>query len=110
MEPPEDLVTTLRRRMRRAIEEAERAVERSESLTAARRLVRERALLKRCAWCGRVSFGSGWHGADQLPGFVPERVHERATHGICPGCFAEMERDGRSHRRSRDAPGSGGRG
>lgn len=99
MEPPEELAAALRRRMRQAIAEAERAVERSESLGAARRLVRERALLKRCAWCGRVSFGHGWQPLEELPGFVPARVRERATHGICPTCFGELERDGRSHPR-----------
>ncbi|HET7568084.1 MAG TPA: hypothetical protein VFJ91_08850 [Gaiellaceae bacterium] len=99
MQPPEDLATALRRRVRQAIAEAEHAVERSEALAAARRLVRERALLKRCAWCGRVSFGGGWQGDGDLPGFVPERVREEATHGICPRCFGELERDGKTHPR-----------
>jgi hypothetical protein len=90
--PEEDLPDVLLHRMRLAVGEAERAVERSATLRAARRLLRERMLLKRCAWCGRFSLGKGWQPLEQLPHFVPGLVREQATHGICPDCMHRLER------------------
>jgi hypothetical protein len=89
-------VAALRRRARDAVAEAERAVSRSQTLTAARRLLHERALLKRCAWCGRISLGRGWTASDDLPHFVPESVRANASHGICPTCLERLARDGDS--------------
>jgi hypothetical protein len=40
----------------------------------------------RCAWCGRV-YENGIWVAEELES--APRVH---THGICPDCFAELER------------------
>ena len=91
-EPEDELVRTLRHRVRKAVADSGHAVEWSQRLAAARRLLRERRLLRHCAWCGCVSFGSGWTSLDQLPGFVPESVRDRATHGVCPGCLEQLQR------------------
>ena len=87
----------MRRRVREAVAEATRAVARSESLLAARALVRERGrLAKRCAWCGRLDLGRRWTPPDEVPQFLPAAVRERITHGICPDCLARLEREGQT--------------
>lgn len=92
-----ELVRSLMRRVNRARAEAERAVARSETLTAAMRVIREPgAMLNRCAWCGRVSVGRGWVPADAMPAFVARLLDDRTTHGICERCLRRLERDGAS--------------
>jgi len=98
MKPSEqEIVPALLRRVRRALAEAERAVERSRTLTRARSLVEPDAHVSRCAWCGRAALGTRWLTPDELPAFVSRRALDGASHGICPDCVDELERDGRSH-------------
>jgi hypothetical protein len=45
-----------------------------------------------CAWCGRVRFAGRWLGQPrELEVVAHARRH--ATSGICPTCFAELERE-----------------
>lgn len=56
------------------------------------RLLRESQLrVSSCAWCGRLAVGGAWD-VDGLGAVLPA-LAERGmlTHGICPGCFAEVE-------------------
>jgi hypothetical protein len=88
----------MRRRVRAALAEAHRTVARSESLVAARVLVRERRhLAKRCAWCGRMELGAHWTPPEELPAFLRREVRDRISHGICPDCLARLERQGHTH-------------
>ena len=45
-------------------------------------------LVTQCAWCGKLRVGGFWASPDEAPPFLPRR----RTHGICPECFAEVER------------------
>jgi hypothetical protein len=52
-----------------------------------------RTLLRRCAWCGRFQIGDEWlhleaigHGQQQ----ITASLRAKATHGICPDCFAQQ--------------------
>jgi hypothetical protein len=45
-----------------------------------------------CAWCGKVRVGGHWNAPDELPGFLGGLLDGRRTHGICPDCFTEVER------------------
>lgn len=98
VEPPQqDVVRALFSRVRRAVGEAEQAVARSHTLASMRHVLGERRLLRRCAWCGRFTLGEGWVAEAELPGFVPKRAVEMATHTICPECEAQLVREGKSH-------------
>jgi hypothetical protein len=57
----------------------------------------EGSLVPECAWCGKVRVGGNWTEREELPGFLGESLDDRRTHGICPDCFADVER------RARDA-------
>jgi hypothetical protein len=84
--------------------EANRAIARSESLRAARALVRDRRhLAKRCAWCGRLDLADRWTPPEDIPAFLAGEVRDRVSHGICPDCLARLEREGRTHSLERPA-------
>jgi hypothetical protein len=94
----------MRRRVRAALAEAHRAIARSEALTAARALVRDRhRLAKRCAWCGRLELGDHWTAPEELPAFLSSEVRDRISHGICPDCLARLEREGQTRSLRRPA-------
>jgi hypothetical protein len=44
-----------------------------------------------CAWCGRVRFAGRWLGKPRELEVVAQ-ARRHATSGICPSCFAEVER------------------
>ncbi len=94
-----DLRERLRDRVRSALEAAEAAVARSRVLTAGRRLSREpEALLRRCAWCGRVTLGGEWVDADEATQLVAGRSGPvEASHTICPDCTERLVQEGKTH-------------
>jgi hypothetical protein len=49
----------------------------------------------RCAWCGRTPVDGVW----VAEAHAAHAVHE-ATHGICPECFAEQERQRKAAQRA----------
>jgi hypothetical protein len=48
-----------------------------------------RARVRICAWCESVGFEGTWYPKASPLTFV-WRVDPRASHTICPACFAEM--------------------
>ena len=50
-------------------------------------------LVPQCAWCGKVRVGGHWTLPEELPDFLADHLENRHTHGICPDCFAAVERD-----------------
>jgi hypothetical protein len=49
----------------------------------------------RCAWCGRLKVGEEWLHLEAIGSGqqqISSSLVARASHGICPGCFAEQER------------------
>ena len=90
-------MSALAARARRAAAEAERIVARSQVIMAARRATHDpSAMVKRCAWCGRVMIGREWVAAEHMPKFVARALEDHTTHGICDGCLHRLERDGTS--------------
>lgn len=88
-------MSSLMERARRAYRDADTAIARSEVVVSARRLVRDpAAMVKRCAWCGRLLLGRGWVPTEEVPQFVGSALDERTTHGICERCVRRLERDG----------------
>jgi hypothetical protein len=55
-------------------------------------------LIPHCAWCGKVRLGGSWVRCEELPSFLADLLHDRRTHGICPDCLDEVQRQ------SDDAP------
>ena len=49
-------------------------------------------LVPQCAWCGKVRVGGFWAAPEEAPAFLATFLPHRRTHGICPDCFAEVER------------------
>jgi hypothetical protein len=52
-----------------------------------------RTLLRRCAWCDRFQVGDAWLHLEAIGGGqqqITASLRERATHGICPDCFARQ--------------------
>jgi hypothetical protein len=77
------------------------AQKRSELLRAFVKHFREHRdeLPLRCAWCGRIRIGDRWvTPEDFLHGNVPERLRERATHGICDDCLKRENAAARARR------------
>ncbi len=111
MEPDDELERDLRRRARdaagkavvrrarHAIAVAEQAIARARVLQDGRRLARDPAtLMRRCAWCGRVTLGGEWVDADEARRVVAGRNGDpEISHTICPDCTDELVREGRSH-------------
>jgi hypothetical protein len=93
-QPQVDLST----RVAQALAEARRQVDRSHVLLAAARLVEEPSVcVTCCAWCKRMALADRWLTEEETPRFLPPQLERRLTHGICPACFDELRRSGRSH-------------
>jgi hypothetical protein len=90
--PLDDLL----RRAHGAAKDAEQERERSERLleevaAGSRRPVR-------CAWCGRIELGGVWRAEREVsPDHLARRDPNRASHGICPKCLADLRASGLSH-------------
>jgi hypothetical protein len=84
------LIEELLERARAAHADAQRQNEVARLLVRFVRQFREdrSALAVRCAWCGRIKVGDDFIAPEQfLDGDLPERLKQRATHGICPDCL-----------------------
>ena len=80
---------TQRSRGRSAVGAASSSARRARLLQAFIHRSRDGALLLHCAWCGRIELDGIWALPDAfLARGLPERLRERATHGICPDCLA----------------------
>jgi len=94
-----DLLAALVTRLQDAMSDARAAVDRSELVTAAARLMRDpAAMAKRCAWCGRLELAGGWRAPQRAPRFLVSTLESRATHTICPDCVRRLEESGQSRR------------
>lgn len=85
-------MSALRRfEFRRAAAAAELAARNAE-LAAALAEVRElRGMLPICAWCKSVRDVNGmW---DRLEAYLTRHAHVTLTHGVCPPCLANLERE-----------------
>ena len=49
-------------------------------------------LVPQCAWCGKVRVGRFWATPEAAPAFLVSVLRDRRTHGICPDCLADVER------------------
>ncbi|HZD87426.1 MAG TPA: hypothetical protein VE088_05425 [Gaiellaceae bacterium] len=98
MEPPEGtFVEALIRRVRLAVADAQRQVGQARRLVELCRIADGEIIVRRCAWCGRLSVGGEWTAPESLQGFVPPQAVDNATHSICPDCTDRLEHEGRSH-------------
>lgn len=90
----EDLARRLRdasKRSERLHLEAERLVDLSARIRSARR---GEVSIVRCAWCERFKLGEEWlplEAIGQGQQHVEAVLLGQATHGICPGCFRELQ-------------------
>jgi hypothetical protein len=50
-------------------------------------------LVPQCAWCGKMRVGGFWATPEEAPAFLMSILPRRRTHGICPECFANVERE-----------------
>ena len=50
-------------------------------------------LVPQCPWCGKVRVGGFWATPEEAPAFLVSLLPRRRTHGICPECFANVERE-----------------
>ena len=81
-------------RVRELISRSSRITRRSAILVGASQHRRaDESLVPQCAWCGKVRVGGHWTLPEELPDFLAELLEDRRTHGICPDCFAAVERD-----------------
>ena len=103
---PEELLARLSAAAHAAASSAERA---NEASGESERLRRRSALLRRfvhrvledrerlpvrCAWCGRIDVAGEFVAPEEfLDADLPERLRQRATHGICPACHERVQRD-----------------
>jgi hypothetical protein len=91
----EDLV----RRTLAARERAETARKESLRVRKLAQLLREanagETLLLHCAWCGRLQVGEEWlelaADGEGSPKIVASLIR-KSSHGICPGCFARVQK------------------
>ena len=89
-----DVYRALLKRAQAAAEAAERHHQHASELHAFVRALRRRgpAELVLCAWCGRVAAEGHWIDPAPLLGAdLRRRLFERASHGICPDCFEQVE-------------------
>ncbi len=92
MEPPEELESALRHRVRAV---ARAALGRARVLAGGRRpAAEEAALLRRCAWCGRVEHGGEWVEPSEAERAARE---PDVSDTICPACTQRLVREGKSH-------------
>jgi hypothetical protein len=60
-----------------------------------------KTMLLHCAWCGRLEVGGEWLRLDAIgtgQTRIAEQLVHQSTHGICPDCFARVNRDAEAHR------------
>lgn len=74
-------------RAERARPVAHEEARRREILGEAMKLLRERRMIRRCAWCGRYSLGTIWLDESEIPAVVQPVEGVNVTHGICELCF-----------------------
>jgi len=80
--------------VRNALDRSTRITRRSSIVTSASWHRRHNeTFLTRCAWCQRLRLGEEWIRAEEVPPFLLADLDDRSTHGICPACFSEAERD-----------------
>jgi hypothetical protein len=81
-------------RVRELIARSSRIARQSAILVGASQHRRaDEGLMPQCAWCGKVRVGGQWTLPEELPDFLADHLDDRRTHGICPDCFAAVERD-----------------
>lgn len=90
-------LTALYSRIADAHRVARREQKRSRRLQSAIAIMQGDDAVTRCAWCGRARLGEEWISQRELADYVPLRVLEGATHGICWRCFDELQSSGASH-------------
>lgn len=88
--------------VRRALEAQARSGEirlDAERIRSLAQILREAAhgavSIIRCAWCGRLKVGEEWLHLETIGSGqqqISSSLIARASHGICPECFAEQER------------------
>jgi|SRR5581483_1482087 len=101
----DDVWAVLYGRLRPTIAHSEMLVARSRMLATAHALVADRrAMLRRCAWCGRIHVAGRWVAVEELPVVARSILDSRATHGICTSCLRRLEAEGRSRRDAPAAP------
>jgi hypothetical protein len=91
MEPPEELESALRHRVRAA---ARAAVRRARVLGGRPPAPEPLVMLRRCAWCSRVEHGGAWVEPSEA-----ERAARKpeVSDTICPDCSQRLVREGKSH-------------
>jgi hypothetical protein len=104
------LVEELAERMRAAARDALAARQRGGSAAGEAAALQRRARLlrefvgrtrrdpsflpRRCAWCHRIEVEGEYVDPNEfLEDDLPERLRERATHGICPECLERVQRE-----------------
>jgi hypothetical protein len=89
----EDLHSELGDRLRKALATSHRLVRESAVVIEASRYARNgEKFVPRCAWCGRIGVGGEWLEPEQVPVFLSGALATRTTHGICPDCFGDAEK------------------
>ena len=69
-----------------------------------RRLAYLESLLVICSWCRRVRFDQRWMSLEE---YLHERGERRASHGMCPECLAEFDRNTGERVTGLTSPGAG---
>jgi hypothetical protein len=98
----EEVYRALLKRAQAAVDAAEHHHLQAAEMQAFVRALRKRgpAELVLCAWCGRVSAEGHWIDPASLLGAdLRRRLFERASHGICPDCFEQVEVEAHRARR-----------
>ena len=79
--------------VREVIADSTRVTRQSAILVESSQHARARdTLIPHCAWCGRVRVAGVWVRVEELPSFLADLLHDRRTHGICPMCLDEVQR------------------
>jgi hypothetical protein len=91
--PNRELARALGDHVRELIARSNRTARRSAILVDSTRHRRsQETLVPQCAWCSKVRIGDFWVTPEEAPPFLVTLLPQRRTHGICPECFAEVER------------------
>jgi hypothetical protein len=91
-----DDLTVLARRVEDAIANAVAITRRSALVRAASEQRRSGGFTTRCAWCGRYAVGDTFPEPADTPQFVAFTDSAHVTHGICPACVEQLQREGKS--------------
>jgi hypothetical protein len=88
-----ELGQVLGNRVREFVARSNRIARRSAILVDSSRHRRSpETLVTQCAWCDKLRVGGFWATPDEAPSFLVSLLPRRRTHGICPECFADVER------------------